>query len=98
MATNHQKRVRFVPGILWLWQKGYAAACDAALCGFKSRQSPLLQKWSFVQWQGSCLIRSLRGFDSRSSDQAFQAWAGIRVRIPQPASKVLEIAGFVRVV
>ena len=26
--------------------------------------------WSFVQWQGTCLIRSLRGFDSRSSDHA----------------------------
>ena len=26
--------------------------------------------WSFVQWQGTCLIRSLRGFESRSSDHA----------------------------
>ena len=25
-------------------------------------------QWSFVQWQGTCLIRSLCGFDSRSSD------------------------------
>ena len=26
--------------------------------------------WSFVQWQGSCLIHSRCGFDSRSSDHA----------------------------
>ena len=25
-------------------------------------------QWSFVQWQGTCLIRSLCGFKSRSSD------------------------------
>ena len=35
MATNHLMRVQVAPGILWLWQNGYAAACDAALCGFK---------------------------------------------------------------
>ena len=27
-------------------------------------------QWSFVQWQGSCLIHSRRGFDSPSSDHA----------------------------
>ena len=42
MATNHLMRVQVAPGILWLWQNGYAAACGAALCGFKSPSVTLM--------------------------------------------------------
>ena len=35
---------------------------------------PAQEYWSFVQWKGTCLIRSLCGFESRSSDQDYPMW------------------------